>query len=950
MPTNFDPLKDIWENEAQETNTPPSEGEKNDVIHQEAETNIINDSDILSALGEKEESVTQEEEPPVVPSPEKEIDIQEKKEPSNEKEAIDDNDILGSIMEDASAEEETNTTPSSEQRIIDINIEKLEDIYHSLLEGEYDFVTLEPSENDVKISFKKDKKEALTKFVKYPVYSDILIAFKKAIGLPVESVKSEAEAKGKTEIDGVAYDVVWKAVPSAAGEKIFIKLKVNTAKPKTAKKKTSMSQIIGFFTATIFVALVLWGAFLTFVVMNAQTVEDVQFFYSLGINLNDINTFISRLVTIIFSTLLFIVTSILAVFLFKFALTKKVYKRKRVLYGMASTITLIVTFATGSTWMIIDQKIKSLPNWQEIAFWDIQIFDNDRLTSEEFEKADALLTNTNNLIGPITLKYDLSIFAKNEQKGGFNIRKYIWNFGDEVIEEFTPVIIKTFTDKGNYEVSLTIEGSDATGKPLEKVVDNLPIVSIGYNVHIEEKTTTNGGKIISFDATELKDLGKIEWYMKNDDGITEKVWDGLTFKPSKIFFEEALVGLYINTPNKNSEAMDKTFVVGSKGSADIDGVIRTLQSLKDEREFELKVENPETSFGDGFIEEYEWIIGEKSIVKKADPTNLAESSKITYTFDSYGQHNVRVLLRDSSGKLKELTTTINIAKNITLKSPMRVFDNVELFEDIRYDQKNHEYFIDELGIPTTLKLDARLVKAENLIYSLKEVTWDFGNDKSIDGKGKTINYDVSTEWNHIVAVNYKFQHRKIPDDIINLKEFVYIEGIKKEALLNLKIEKETDYVPVTVRFDASKSFIKNDDIIKFVYDYGDGIKEERDAINPGHRYTEAGEYTVKLTAVGESGKSYSIEKKLILKPAPQETKIGVSLKRAPVWQGIDFSSEKSQGRIIEYFWNFWDGNTSIEANPTHAYSKAGIYTVSLRVDYENNNSLVDEMEIEIYEE
>ena len=88
----------------------------------------------------------------------------------------------------------------------------------------------------------------------------------------------------------------------------------------------------------------------------------------------------------------------------------------------------------------------------------------------------------------------------------------------------------------------------------------------------------------------------------------------------------------------------------------------------------------------------------------------------------------------------------------------------------------------------------------------------------------------------------------------------------------------------------------------------------------------------------------------MLKPAAEATKIGVSRKKAPVGQGIDFSSEESAGRIIEYFWEFGDGNTSNEANPTHEYSKTGNYTVKLRVDFENNNSLTDQTEVEIYKE
>jgi hypothetical protein len=37
---------------------------------------------------------------------------------------------------------------------------------------------------------------------------------------------------------------------------------------------------------------------------------------------------------------------------------------------------------------------------------------------------------------------------------------------------------------------------------------------------------------------------------------------------------------------------------------------------------------------------------------------------------------------------------------------------------------------------------------------------------------------------------------------------------------------------VTVSLDASRSQVKNEDIVKFEWDYGDGITEIRDAIVP----------------------------------------------------------------------------------------------------------------------
>lgn len=41
--------------------------------------------------------------------------------------------------------------------------------------------------------------------------------------------------------------------------------------------------------------------------------------------------------------------------------------------------------------------------------------------------------------------------------------------------------------------------------------------------------------------------------------------------------------------------------------------------------------------------------------------------------------------------------------------------------------------------------------------------------------------------------------------------------------------------------------------------------------------------------------------------------------------------DTSEGRRTKWFWNFGDGNTSTEPNPTHTYDSVGLYRVSLRI-------------------
>jgi hypothetical protein len=52
-----------------------------------------------------------------------------------------------------------------------------------------------------------------------------------------------------------------------------------------------------------------------------------------------------------------------------------------------------------------------------------------------------------------------------------------------------------------------------------------------------------------------------------------------------------------------------------------------------------------------------------------------------------------------------------------------------------------------------------------------------------------------------------------------LKEKIYIEAIKKDAIINFSIDKDNNYAPVIVKLDGSKSIVKNENIVKFIWDY-----------------------------------------------------------------------------------------------------------------------------------
>jgi len=834
--------------------------------------------------------------------------------------------------------------------IFDINISSLDIVLDILIDKEYDFVTFEPSENSVKINFRKNKIIQEARFINHSIYSNILIKTKTLSKLTVEETENEQEWDFETKISDKFYKVSVKVVPSNLWSKLFVKAKeIEKKAVKKVAEKISISKALTYLGILAFVMLIVWGIFISFVVINAKTVDDVKFFSSLWINLNNINSFILQAVTIIFSTLVFIETLFLIVSLFKFLLTKKEFKQKKVRFWIVSVLLVFIAFWTGSAWMIINKKILDLPKWQEMAYWEIQIYDNSKLTSKQFDNIwNSLLKDTSELIGPMNIKYDLTYFAQSEKRKWLTIKKYIWDFWDnKLVESPIPTIIHNFNEKWNYEVKLKLEEIDSQWKIIEKELENIPNINISHVVIINEKELNNWWKMVDFDASSLSELGKIEWYFM--DNLDVPVWTWEKFIVWKPIFEETLVWMYIRRNDKKTETIDKLFIISGEDVSKLDWEITYTRWIVDDLNFEFKLENLKNDFWNWYIEEFKWVIWDKQITKKWDILDQVEASKINFKFDSFWDKLVKVIIKNSAWESKEISKTINIPVKLSLSSPLKIENEWKAVENMKYDSKQNEYSIDLLYVPTEITIDARFIKASNSLYSLNKVSFDYNSDWDIDEVTKQGKYDVNIEWNHTIKVLYEFINRRIKNDIINMEEKIYIEWVKKEAILTFDMNKDSNYVPVIVSFDASKSQVKNENIEKFIWDYWDWVIEERDALVPWHKYSVPWDYKVKLRVITSSWKEYSISKTLVLKPKPQRVKISTSMLKAPIFQWIDFSSADSQWQIVWYFWKFWDWESSTEANPTHEYKKAWKYKVTLTLDFENNNIEEDTIDIEIVE-
>ena len=881
----------------------------------------------------------------------KEIDIELKKEKQKEKEAIV-WDISETIYQNKLDEQNKKEEKIIEKSLIDININSLQNIFDIMLKNDSDIFLFEPRDNDIKIIFRKGKLEKEIKYIKFPIYTQILLKIKSLTKMKVEEVKISQEWNGEIQIKDSKYRIISKTTSSPFWEKIILKMtKLEKKVEKKVKENISIWKLLWFLGIISIIILIIWGAFIGFIVASAKTPEDVQFFIWLWINPNEINSFISTVVTFVFATLVFIETIFLSMYSFKAMLTKKIYKSKKIAYIIFSIVLLLLTLSTATAWMSIHKKISNLPNWQMLSQWNVLIYDNSKVISGNFSKEETLIKNTKSLIGPVILKFDLSWWEYEQKSKWFDIEKYIWSFGwEEESSKTIPTFIKEFNSVGTYDVLVSISWINSKWKKETKIIENIPSVEITSIVDIVEKIDNLWTKTVKFNANSLKKYWEIEWFFieKGKKGNIKPIHVGYEFYPGVSITEDIMVWIGIKRDWKEVKKIEKIFIIKKQQKSSIKWEINFLQNPLEDLRYTLFVKNPDTAFGDWFVETFIWKIWDKIIKKESWINNPEESSKIIFDFEKHWKQLVIVELKDSSWKIKLLKTIIDIPKRLKLKNYVSIYDTWELFEDFKYDKINNEYIIDELAIPTTLKIDARKVKTDNNHYILNKVEWDLDDDWSIDKVLKILELPIDVEWNKIISAKYTFTHRILKDDIINITERFYINSIKKDAILKLKIEPKSRYVPTFVKFDASLTKIKWKNIEKFIFDYGNWSPlDVRGSINSWHKYSLPWEYDVKLTVVTTDGSKYHLVKKLVLLPKPQEIDIEISMSEALVNQEIDFSSQNSQGQIISYFWDFGDGEVSTEANPSHSFEIAWKYDVKLRIVFQNNNSLESQVEINI---
>ncbi|MDD4454666.1 MAG: PKD domain-containing protein, partial [Candidatus Methanomethylophilaceae archaeon] len=198
--------------------------------------------------------------------------------------------------------------------------------------------------------------------------------------------------------------------------------------------------------------------------------------------------------------------------------------------------------------------------------------------------------------------------------------------------------------------------------------------------------------------------------------------------------------------------------------------------------------------------------------------------------------------------------------------------------------------------------------------------WDFGDGNTSGEQNPTHTYTVGG----VYSVNLTIAHGNGTNTLVKTD---YISAYSPLAA-GFTADPTSGNSPLSVTFTDRSTGAPT----AWLWEFGDGTTSTEQ--NPTHTYTAAGTdtttYTVNLTATNSAGSNTTSRTDYITLYSSPPTVSFTATPRvsAAVPLTVQFRDASTLSPTM-WFWEFGDGTTSTEQNPTHTYAAAGTYTVNL---------------------
>lgn len=208
--------------------------------------------------------------------------------------------------------------------------------------------------------------------------------------------------------------------------------------------------------------------------------------------------------------------------------------------------------------------------------------------------------------------------------------------------------------------------------------------------------------------------------------------------------------------------------------------------------------------------------------------------------------------------------------------------------------------------------------------SIVRYQWDFENDGIIDAEGQKTSYTYPAKGQFTAVLN-------VTDNLGEWDEDTCIINV-----LNRAPTSSFTYSPSNPSIQDVINFVDTSEdpdgtLLSWLWSFGDGNTSTQQ--NPSHQYADKGDYLVRLAVTDNDGAEGSTTQTVTiinLPPTANFTYSPLSPKEGGDIQFTDMSIDP-EGKSLSWLWDFGDGYTSEQKNPTREYAEAGQYVVNLTV-------------------
>ena len=708
--------------------------------------------------------------------------------------------------------------------------------------------------------------------------------------------------------------------------------------PKPPVKKKTTWDFMRIFWSIFLSWIVLFSAFIAYIVFNP---DQAQFFISLWINPQDIKNLLEKLVNITFGLLTLFLSTVSLIYLFRAFFTKKEFAKKKTVAIILSIFFIIILMAQVTLWAFLVKMIWATdyvnPNW-----WVI-IYDNDKSKSEKFNDWKDIINNFENLIWPVSMRFDLEADARYVSKyidiTWFQIDfDWDWKVDKQWINPLTDKwIIFTYEKKWSYTPTWRYIWKDKVAWKPKEVEMKLPNINIAWIIKLTQKADRAWWKRAFFDLADIKQLWRVDFYFSDSkwefaNPDTTYDWTD-KFSPQQTFKSETLVCILIKNNQKSKDNCDKMLIVWDEWQSNFGWEIIEERDPANPLAYNFSFKPSDNNI---VISWYEWVVDKNQVVWTDE--------MVEYSFIEYWKHEVKLTIKLANWTDTTIYKDIRITKPITLATPAWVTPYTSNNSLLRITDEAWKNVIDwtwqrdlnlyhiKVWLPIKLNFDASFVKTKETWYNLKKVEWDLNDDGKADKVWDKIQFEFLEDKKHTFNIIYYFES-DIKKDKQVVWEKVVVEAWKKAIDVVLKFTQDSEYAPTVVHFDGSASSAKDQQITKFTYDFWEGREVVDWDAKQDYKYKFAWEYKVTFTVTTEDWKKESTTQKVILKEKWKDVTINSSVSSWYVWKNIDFDSAWTIWQIESYLWDFWDGTTSTDPIAMHSFNSAGEFKVKLTITY-----------------